>query len=82
MEALAAATGCTPSQLALAWVLARGHDIVPIPGTKRAKYLDLNLAAVDVPLTREELEQIDAVLPAGLTSGDRYPAQAMQAVNR
>ena len=82
VQALAAGKGCTPSQLALAWVLAQGQDIVPIPGTKRAKYLDENLAAIDVRLTPEELEQIDAVLPAGLTSGDRYPAHAMQAVNR
>jgi aryl-alcohol dehydrogenase-like predicted oxidoreductase len=82
IETLAGDKGCTPSQLALAWVLARGQDIVPIPGTKRVKYLDENLAAADVRLTPGELEQIDAVLPAGLTSGDRYAAQAMQAVNR
>ena len=63
-------------------MLAQGQDIVPIPGTKRAKYLDENMAAIDVRLTPEELEQINAVLPAGLTSGDRYPAHAMQAVNR
>jgi aryl-alcohol dehydrogenase-like predicted oxidoreductase len=82
IQTLAADKGCTPSQLALAWVLARGQDIVPIPGTKRAKYLDENLAAIDVRLTADELEQIDAILPAGLTSGDRYPAHAMAAVNR
>ncbi len=55
---------------------------MPIPGTKRAKYLDENLGALDVRLTPAELSQIDAVLPGGLASGDRYPAQAMQAVNR
>jgi aryl-alcohol dehydrogenase-like predicted oxidoreductase len=82
VQSLAAGKGCTPSQLALAWVLARGRDIVPIPGTKRIKYLDENLAAIDLRLTIEELEQIDAVLPAGLTAGDRYPEAAMQAVNR
>jgi aryl-alcohol dehydrogenase-like predicted oxidoreductase len=82
VKALAAAKGCTPSQLALAWVLARGNDIVPIPGTKRMKYLDENLGAADVRLTPEELDRIDAVLPAGSTAGDRYPAHAMQAVNR
>jgi aryl-alcohol dehydrogenase-like predicted oxidoreductase len=82
VQSLAAGKGCTPSQLALAWVLARGQDIVPIPGTKRIKYLDENLGAIDVRLTSDDLEQIDAVLPAGLTSGDRYGAHAMQAVNR
>jgi aryl-alcohol dehydrogenase-like predicted oxidoreductase len=82
IQELAAAKGCTPSQLALAWVVAQGPDIVPIPGTKRAKYLDDNLGAVTVHLTPAELDQIDAMLPAGATSGDRYPAHAMQAVNR
>jgi aryl-alcohol dehydrogenase-like predicted oxidoreductase len=82
IEEVATAKGCTPSQLALAWVLAQERDIVPIPGTKRAKYLDENLGALDVRLTPAELSQIDAVLPSGSTSGDRYHAQAMQAVNR
>ena len=81
IEALAKAKGCTPSQLALAWVLAQGDDIVPIPGTKRIKYLDENLAALDVKLTAEELQRIDDILPAGCASGDRYHAQAMRAVN-
>ncbi len=78
---LARAKGCTPSQLALAWVLAQGEDIVPIPGTKRAGYLDENLGALSIHLTSEELSQIDLLIPAGLASGDRYPPQAMQAVN-
>jgi aryl-alcohol dehydrogenase-like predicted oxidoreductase len=82
VETMAAAKGCTPSQLALAWVLAQGDDIVPIPGTKRIKYLDENLAAVRVHLSAEELAQIDAILPAGAASGDRYPPQAMQAIDR
>jgi aryl-alcohol dehydrogenase-like predicted oxidoreductase len=82
IEHLAAAKGCTPSQLALAWVLAQGQDIVPIPGTKRIKYLDDNLAAINVRLTREELAQIDALLPLGATSGERYHAQAMKAIDR
>ncbi len=82
IEELAAEKGCTPSQLALAWVLAQGPDIIPIPGTKRMTYLDENLGAVEVTLTPEELRQIDAILPAGAASGDRYHAQAMQAVNR
>ncbi len=79
---LAGAKDCTPSQLALAWVLARGDDVVPIPGTKRVKYLDENLGATAVRLTPEELAQIDAILPAGAASGDRYPARAMQALDR
>jgi len=82
IEQLAAAKGCTPSQLALAWVLAQGKDIVPIPGTKRVKYLDDNLGAVKVHLTATELAQIDAVLPAGAAAGERYNAQAMQTIDR
>jgi aryl-alcohol dehydrogenase-like predicted oxidoreductase len=79
---LAAAKGCTTAQLALAWVLAQGEDIVPIPGTKRAKYLDDNIGALDVTLTEEELAQLDEILPPGAASGDRYHAQGMQTVNR
>jgi aryl-alcohol dehydrogenase-like predicted oxidoreductase len=82
IEDLAAAKGCTPSQLALAWVLAKGEDIVPIPGTKRVKYLDDNLAAIRISLTPDDLAQIEAILPAGAASGERYHAQAMQAVSR
>jgi aryl-alcohol dehydrogenase-like predicted oxidoreductase len=82
IEQLAAARRCTPSQLALAWVLAQGKGVVPIPGTKRVKYLEDNLGAVNVHLTQEELAQIDAILPAGAASGERYNAQAMQAIDR
>jgi aryl-alcohol dehydrogenase-like predicted oxidoreductase len=82
IEKLAAAKGCTPTQLALAWVLAQGDDIVPIPGTKRLRYLEENLGAMSVRLTRGELAQIDAVLPAGSTAGERYHAQAMKAIDR
>src|SRR5438105_2560999 len=82
IEDMAAAKGCTPSQLALAWVLAQGDDIVPIPGTKRVKYLDDNLGAVKVRLTADDLTQIDTILPAGAASGARYNAQAMLAVGR
>jgi aryl-alcohol dehydrogenase-like predicted oxidoreductase len=82
IQDLAAAKSCTPSQLALAWVVAKGEDIVPIPGTKRAKYLDDNLGAMGVSLTPAELAEIDAILPPGAASGERYHAQAMQAVNR
>jgi aryl-alcohol dehydrogenase-like predicted oxidoreductase len=82
IEELAKAKGCTPSQLALAWVLAQGTDIVPIPGTKRTKYLDENLGATTIKLTKDDLVKIDAVFPLGAASGDRYHAQAMAAVNR
>jgi aryl-alcohol dehydrogenase-like predicted oxidoreductase len=82
IEQLAAAKGCTPSQLALAWVLSQGEDTVPIPGTKRVAYLDDNLGAVNVRLTAAEMDQIDAILPAGAASGERYNAQAMQTIDR
>ena len=65
--------GVSPSQLALAWVLHRGEDIVPIPGTKRRSYLDENIAASEIDLTADDLELIDAAAPAGAASGDRYP---------
>jgi len=81
IEALAATKGCTPSQLALAWVLAQGNDIVPIPGTKRLKYLEENLGTLSVRLNFEDLTQINAILPLGSTSGDRYHPQGMKAVN-
>ncbi len=81
VQALAAAKGCTPSQLALAWVLAQGEDIVPIPGTKRIKYLEENLGAIEVRLSDEERRQIDAILPPGSVSGERYHQGAMKAVN-
>lgn len=76
IEAMAEAKGCTPAQLALAWVLAQGDDIVPIPGTKRRKYLDDNLGALDVTLSDADLKRIDEVLPPGAASGDRYPSMA------
>jgi aryl-alcohol dehydrogenase-like predicted oxidoreductase len=73
VRSLAADKGCTPGQLALAWVLSRGEDVVPIPGTKRRTYLEENLAAVDVVLSRSDLASIEAVFPAGASAGDRYP---------
>jgi aryl-alcohol dehydrogenase-like predicted oxidoreductase len=82
IEQMAAAKGCAPSELALAWVLAQGDDVVPIPGTKRVKYLDDNLGAVNVRLTADHLAQIDAVLPAGIAAGPRYNEQALQAIDR
>ncbi|MDO8540593.1 MAG: aldo/keto reductase [Opitutaceae bacterium] len=82
IQDLARRKGCTASQLALAWVLAQGPDIIPIPGTKRIGFLEENLAAATIELSRDELREIDAVLPAGSASGDRYAAPAMAAVNR
>jgi len=79
---IARAKGCTATQLALAWVLAQGEDVVPIPGTKRRSYLEENLAAVAVRLTTEDLVAIDAVAPRGVAAGDRYPANMMGTVNR
>lgn len=82
IEQLAAQKHCTSSQLALAWVLAQGEDIVPIPGTKRRKYFDENLGALAVTLTSAELAQLNAIFPPGAASGTRYPAAMMGAVNR
>jgi aryl-alcohol dehydrogenase-like predicted oxidoreductase len=72
----------TPSQLALAWVLAQGRDIVPIPGTKRRTYLEDNAGALNVRLTAEDLRQIDDVFPSGAAAGSRYPEPMMSLVNR
>jgi len=72
--------GCTPGQLALAWVLAQGEDIIPIPGTKRRPYLEENVGAASVSLTREELAEIDRIVPPALFAGDRYPDEGMKAV--
>jgi aryl-alcohol dehydrogenase-like predicted oxidoreductase len=69
---LAAQKGCTPAQLALAWVLSRGDDVVPIPGTKRRTYLEQNAAASGLELTGAELEQLDEAFPPGAAAGDRY----------
>jgi len=82
IEEIAAEKGCTPSQLALAWVLAQDTNIVPIPGTKRRKYLEENAAAVDVVLTEDDLRRIDEVAPQGVAAGLRYPESMMSSVNR
>ena len=74
--------GCTPGQLALAWVLAQGKDIVPIPGTKRRQYLEENVGALEVKLTAEDLKRIDEVAPKGAAAGGRYPAALMSSLNR
>ena len=82
IEEIAARKGCLPAQLALAWVLAQGEDIVPIPGTKRRKYLEQNAAAVKIELTPAELREIDEAAPRGAAAGTRYPEASMAAVNR
>jgi aryl-alcohol dehydrogenase-like predicted oxidoreductase len=82
VEEIAKEKGITASQLALAWVLAQGDDIVPIPGTKRRKYLESNVAAVEVELTAEDLERINEVFPKDAASGPRYPASMMASVNK
>jgi aryl-alcohol dehydrogenase-like predicted oxidoreductase len=81
LTTLASAKGCTPAQLALAWLLAQGDDIVPIPGTKRVTYLEQNLAALDVSLSADDLRRIDEIAPKGVAAGTRYPEQGMRAVN-
>ncbi len=82
LETLAQRKGCRPAQLALAWVLAQGPDIVPIPGTKRRTYLEENLAALQIELTPADLAELNAAAPVGATAGTRYPAPSMAAVNR
>lgn len=82
IEALAAGTGITASQLALAWVLARGRDIVPIPGTKRREYLEQNAAAASVELTPGDVAELDRAFPPGAAAGERYTEAGMRAVNR
>jgi aryl-alcohol dehydrogenase-like predicted oxidoreductase len=81
IEAMAAEKGCSAAQLALAWVLAQGEDIVPIPGTKRRRWLDDNIAALNVTLTPDDLARIDRAFPPGAAAGDRYHAQGMQTIN-
>ena len=82
VKAIANEKGITAGQLALAWLLAQGDDIVPIPGTKRRKYLEENIGAATVTLTAEDIHRINAVAPQGIAAGDRYPAQNMSALNR
>jgi len=82
IKELAAKKGCSPAQLALAWLLAQGDDIVPIPGTKRRKYLEENIGALDVQLTPRELAEIDTTLPARAAAGSRYSTPGMRTINR
>jgi aryl-alcohol dehydrogenase-like predicted oxidoreductase len=82
VEEIAKEKGCKPSQLALAWVLAQGDGIVPIPGTKRRKYLEENAAAVEIRLSQEDLARLDEVFPKDAAAGERYPEHMMALVNR
>ena len=82
VEEMAAKKGVTASQLALAWVLAQGEDIVPIPGTKRTKYLEENVRAVEVKLSKDDLAALDALAPRGVAAGARYDEGGMAAVGR
>ncbi|MEW6442272.1 MAG: aldo/keto reductase [bacterium] len=81
IEELAGDKGCTPAQLALAWVLAQGRDIVPIPGTRRRQYLEENVQALEVELTPDDLHRIEETAPPGTAAGMRYPPDAMQKVD-
>lgn len=81
VKALAAAKGCTPAQLALAWLLAQGPDILPIPGTRRAERLEENAAALAVSLGKDDLAALDAALPPGAAAGERYPPEGMKGVD-
>jgi aryl-alcohol dehydrogenase-like predicted oxidoreductase len=82
VEEIAKEKGCKPSQLALAWVMAQDKNIVPIPGTKRRKYLEENIAAIDVKLTMKDLRRTDQIFPTGAAAGLRYPEHMMNSVNR
>jgi aryl-alcohol dehydrogenase-like predicted oxidoreductase len=82
VEEIAKEKGCKPSQLVLAWVLAQGENIVPIPGTKRRRYLEENAAALDMKLSSEELHRLDEVMPNGAAAGTRYTEAMMRTVNR
>ena len=74
--------GCTPGQLALAWVSAQGQDVVPIPGTKRRKYLEENVGALEVMLTADDLERIEEAVPKNVAAGSRYPEAMMKLLNK
>lgn len=82
IKTLADQKNCTLSQLAISWVLAQGEDIITIPGTKRIKYLEENIAAEQVQLTKEDLQSVEAIIPVGIVSGTRYPEMFMKALNQ
>jgi aryl-alcohol dehydrogenase-like predicted oxidoreductase len=82
MKMLASAKGCTPAQLAIAWVLAQGKDVITIPGSKRLKHLEENIASERVQLSEEDLKSLETIMPAGVVSGTRYPERFLSALNR
>jgi aryl-alcohol dehydrogenase-like predicted oxidoreductase len=82
VRAIAERRGLKPGQLALAWVLAKGDDVVPIPGTKRRKYLEENWAAAQIRLTPDEVAELEAAVPQGEVVGDRYSVAGMKAIDR
>jgi aryl-alcohol dehydrogenase-like predicted oxidoreductase len=82
IKTLADQKACTSSQLAIAWVLAQGEDIITIPGTKHIKYLEENIGSENVKLTKEDLQSIEAIMPAGIVSGTRYPEMFMKGLNQ
>jgi aryl-alcohol dehydrogenase-like predicted oxidoreductase len=82
IEELAKRNGCTLAQLAISWVLARGEDIIPIPGTKKLTYLEENLAAADIKLSTRDMSELEKVVPAGAVAGARYTEQAMRSIDR
>jgi aryl-alcohol dehydrogenase-like predicted oxidoreductase len=82
VRGVAAMKGATPGRIALAWLLAKGDDVVPIPGTKRVRYLDENIGALDINLSPEDLDRLDRILPPGAAAGERYHSRGMETVNR
>jgi aryl-alcohol dehydrogenase-like predicted oxidoreductase len=82
LETITTELHCKLSQVALAWLLATGEDIIPIPGTKRRKYLEENVATLNVPLTADLVQRIEALIPVGFPLGTRYPAEMMGALHR
>ncbi len=81
VRSFAADRECTPAQIALAWLLAQGHDVVPIPGTKRVRHLEENVAAAEIDLSDEELRELDRIAPVGASQGERYPEAGMRKLN-
>jgi aryl-alcohol dehydrogenase-like predicted oxidoreductase len=82
VRALAEEAGCTPAQLALAWLLHQGDDVAPIPGTKRVEYLEENAAAADISLSAEQIAALEDALPVGAAAGERYPPESIGSVER
>jgi len=80
LEAMARSKGCSAPQLALAWLLAKGHDIVPIPGTKRRRYLEENVRAMDIALNGEDVTALEEAFPSESVAGERYPPESMRLI--